>query len=232
MKIILCALVITAFVGMCFGESAPPQPDIDLLDKCPNYLFEPFKITPYLEVAVLLQEMPIEQRVQLLRKWASNPKDRNEQKLLVLCQMLFVKKDGSSIIGSSGLGYSHALNRFPDQPKFYGPIVVYEDCPISICLGYRLAGMAVPSSHYIEIGIKEELWRKTRYKVLSVEEQRRIIDDFVKSGEWADLVAFIGNPTFFTKQAEQDGTEQPATRSESKLEGSNKPQPESEGRSR
>jgi DNA-binding transcriptional regulator of glucitol operon len=34
------------------------------------------------------------------------------------------------------------------------------------------------------------------------------------------------------KEAEQDGTGQPATRPESKSEGSDKPQPESEGRSR
>jgi hypothetical protein len=39
------------------------------------------------------------------------------------------------------------------------------------------------------------------------------------------------NPTLET-QSEQDGTGQPATRSESDSEGSDKPQPEAEGRSR
>ena len=191
------------------GESSPQNTDVDLIDKCPDYHAESFKITPYLEVAVLLQEMPIEQRVESLRKWASDPKKRNEQKLHVLCQMLFVEKDGSSIISPSCLGGSSALGRFPAQSKFYGPIVVYEDCPILICKGYRLAGMAVPSSHLIEKGIKKELWRKTRYKVLSVDEQRKIIDGFLKSAEWADLVAYIGDPTFFTKQAERASTGQP-----------------------
>jgi hypothetical protein len=36
----------------------------------------------------------------------------------------------------------------------------------------------------------------------------------------------------YTKKVEQGGTEQPATRSESKSKGGDKPQPEAEGRSR
>ena len=50
------------------------------------------------------------------------------------------------------------------------------------------------------------------------------------SKEMVDLLA--RNPIFPKKKAEQAGTGQPATRTESKPEGGDKPQPESEGRSR
>ncbi len=52
------------------------------------------------------------------------------------------------------------------------------------------------------------------------------------------IVLFIGGPKVFSevsntpKEAEQAGTGQPATRPESDFQGSDKPQPESEGRSR
>jgi hypothetical protein len=45
-------------------------------------------------------------------------------------------------------------------------------------------------------------------------------------------VALLIAPALQTKSGEQDGAEQPATRPESRSEGSDKPQPESEGRSR
>jgi hypothetical protein len=47
-----------------------------------------------------------------------------------------------------------------------------------------------------------------------------------------DLAKALATANAATKKAQQDGTEQPATRSQSKSEGGDKPQPESDGRSR
>jgi hypothetical protein len=47
-----------------------------------------------------------------------------------------------------------------------------------------------------------------------------------------DLAKALATAKAATKNAQQDGTEQPATRSQSKSEGGDKPQPEAEGRSR
>ena len=47
---------------------------------------------------------------------------------------------------------------------------------------------------------------------------------------WRDGAVVLANPEKI--EAEQAGTGQPATRPESKSEGSDKPQPEAEGRSR
>jgi hypothetical protein len=47
-----------------------------------------------------------------------------------------------------------------------------------------------------------------------------------------DLAKALATVKSATKNAQQDGTGQPATRSQSKSEGSDKPQPEAEGRSR
>jgi hypothetical protein len=70
-------------------------------------------------------------------------------------------------------------------------------------------------------------------------EVRSVIDDTVPhfirilpSDRWKDIAVSFGTLEVGAKKTEKGGTEQPATRPESKSEGSDRPQPESEGRSR
>ncbi len=194
-------------IGFAVGESAPAQKMDDPIAKCPDYVFEAYKITPYLKLAISLQSMPIDKRAEKLREWASDPKNRYERQLHVICQMLFCRKDGSSVIRPSSIGASGAFERFQDRPEYYGPITIYKGCPIAVSDGYRLGGMPLPSSVIVETCIENNLWRESKYKMLSVEQQKKIINGFLKDKEWKDLIAHFDAPEFFTKQAEQGEVE-------------------------
>ncbi len=170
----------------------------ELLGRCSDYYFGKFKITPYLEFAQAFQTLPREVQAKKLMVWAEDP--LNERKLHILCQMLFCEKDGSSVIKPSGLGAAAGFERFPAKPHFYGPSAIYENCHILICDGHRIAGMQVPSSHYLRISIEKNLWREISYAPQSDEKQRAIIAAFLKSEIWSDLTVVYDDPTFFTHQ--------------------------------
>ena len=69
------------------------------------------------------------------------------------------------------------------------------------------------------------------YSVKRIEFEKFWIDKEKKTTPFHAISWLIVEP-IETEEAQQAGTEQPATHSQSKSEGSNKPQPESEGRSR
>ena len=232
MNIFLRLMISAASFGVCWGETGASSKLDDAISQCPDYTTEQFKMTPYIELVKILQAMPVEPRSATLRNWASVQDGVNERKLHVICQMLFCQKDGSSVIRPSVLGGNVVFDRFPTRTQFYGPIAVYKNCPILIASGYRLAGMALPSKALVESCIKGELWRESKFEVLSALEERKIIDEFLRDEEWTDLVGVVSHPEFFKNQAAQAGTGQPATRPESKSEGGDKPQLESEGHTR
>ncbi len=60
----------------------------------------------------------------------------------------------------------------------------------------------------------------------------RIVTPVELADQYAKVIDEIARSVKISKEGEQSGTGQPATRTESKSEGSDKPQPEGEGRSR
>ncbi len=232
MNTFLRFLITVAACGICHGEAVTGRKADEIISKCPDYMKEHYKMAPYIVIAKFLQTMPVESRAVVLRNWAAAEGGVNERKLHVICQMLFCREDGSSVIRPSVLGENGVFDRFPTRSEFYGPIVVYNNCPILLTNGYRLAGMALPSSVLVEGCIEGDLWRDSKFEVISAVEERKIIEEFLRDEKWADLVGEVGQPEFFKTQAEQAGTGQPATRTESKSEGGDKLQPEAEGLSR
>jgi hypothetical protein len=95
------------------------------------------------------------------------------------------------------------LGKFPLRPDFSAMADLFAEL--------RLSGGYDFSNH-----------KADAYKAL----HRKKVEDWRERAEARDRGKIAGTP------AEQAGTEQPATRPESKSEGSDKPQPEAEGRSR
>ncbi len=201
MNIFLRFLITVVACGICHGEAGANRNPDELISQCPDYMIEQYKMAPYIKIANFLQTMPVESRAATLRNWAAAEGGVNERKLHVICQMLFCRKDGSSVIRPSVLGGNGVFDRFP-RNEFYGPIAVYKNCPILLKNAYRLGGMALPSSVLVESCIKGDLWRDFKFEVLSAVEERKIIEEFLRDEKWADLVGEVGHLAFFKTQAE------------------------------
>jgi hypothetical protein len=197
------------------------------IETCPPIGWN-FRIVPYLSVAKSLQEEGSEKAILRLRSWANTGK--HEDQVVILCRMLFEAKKGQEfrrprIGGAAFFGGTD----YPDWPL--EPIDIYESIPILITNGYILGGVPEPSGRYLDFCVNNCEWRQARYSVRSHDELKAIVAKWLTSRKWTVALS-ARDLAFFTNQAEQDGTGQPATRPESKSEGGDKPQPEAEGRSR
>jgi hypothetical protein len=96
--------------------------------------------------------------------------------------------------------------------------------------GSEVEWIVLPRSQFESFSevVLESLPVGTTFSFLTLEEQQ--FGAFVPSGARDSISSRVTK--LEEAKAEQGGAGQPATRSQSKLEGSNKPQPEAEGRSR
>ena len=152
-----------------------------MLDNCADFQIQNYKVYPYLSVAVELQNMGTERRIQAIRSLAKN--QVNDNKIIVLCRMLFEMEKESEFrrprIGDAvflgGTDYS-------DWPL--EPIEIINGIPVLIVSGYSVAGKPETALSYLEYCITYCSWHTERYELKSDAEKQIAINLLIASQKW------------------------------------------------
>jgi hypothetical protein len=124
----------------------------------------------------------------------------------------------------------HAERKLSLSKRVGSAIVFWGSCLFSVHFGHSVVTnyertYVVRALKSIAADVSSE--RRDQYLILAEDYEKRRLSGAKLMLESEKVLRSLNS-----KEAEQAGTGQPATRSESKSEGSDKPQPESEGRSR
>lgn len=140
-----------------------------------------YRITPYLKLAISLQEMGEKKAIDKLKTWA---KDRGLNKqVILLCIMLFDKNEN--------IDYP-----FPvlGEPSYFGgtnlrdwekPIIqIYKGAPILLIRGHTMFGKGEDSPSYLNRCIKNCKWKKQKYRMIKKEKLRELMREFIFTTKW------------------------------------------------
>ncbi len=168
--------LILALVASC-GVAQTGDPPLRLC----RAIGEDFRIGPFLSVAASLQQMGQEEAVARLKVWAKD--GMNEDQVVVLCRMLFEKKEGGEfrrpMIGGADFFGSTSYGQWPLEP-----IAIHKGVPILITRGYSLGGWPEPSSAYLEYCVKNCQWGTVKFVEQDTDVLKKIIADFIKTSGW------------------------------------------------
>jgi hypothetical protein len=149
-------------------------------------------------VAASLQEMGQARAVGLLKKWGNS--GMYEDQVVILCRMLFEKKEGGDfrrpmLGGASFLGDT-SCDQWPAEP-----IAIHKGIPILITREYVLQGEPESSTAYLEYCLMNCQWSACQYAEQDAEGLKKIMADFVKTNDWKRALS-AEDESFLRRQAE------------------------------
>jgi hypothetical protein len=153
------------------------RPSFDL----PDWQMGRFKIAPYLQVAAELQGMGREAACQRLLEVARTHQEENQ--VIVLCRMLFQKRDPSEFrrpwIGAPSFFGGTDIKDWPLEP-----IEVIDGIPFLITRGYRLAGSPEPAESYLRMCMTECDWNPLPFTEPTPKRLKDALEKLTSSARW------------------------------------------------
>jgi len=160
----------------------------NLLINCNDLQYGNYKVQPYIETAVFLQNKNSSDAIALLKYFAGIYKYENQ--LHVLCKMLFQKKESKDfrrpLIGAASF---FANTDYIDWEK--EPIEIIDGVPFLITRGYSLAGKAETALMYIEYCEKNCDWNEFIYTTKTYSEIENALEKILKSSKWKNNLSAL-----------------------------------------
>jgi len=143
-----------------------------------------FNPEPFISAAISLQSMGKDAGSLVLLRAANTADFYDYDKLVVLCRMLFIFRDGIDY-RSPSLGHRefYGDTTFEDWPL--EPITVVDGCPFWI-VGLVFAGARSPdaASQYVSYCITNCAWNTFRYRQLNAGQKRSALAKLLQSPKW------------------------------------------------
>lgn len=122
-----------------------------------------FSPTAYLSLAIELQGLGRDRALMHLSSWAKGP---HAARVIPLCRMLFVPKDGRTF-RAPALGAPGSLPRSDGGEWPLEPIAIVDGVPFLITIGYTLAGLPESGNQYLDYCESSCAWNPVRYSIKS-----------------------------------------------------------------
>ncbi len=179
-------LTVCAAHGQSFSEA---------IRNCPDFQYEPYKVSPYISAAIQLQSMGQDSAVSVLRSCCGI--DGNENKVIILCRMLF-ESDGEMRRPLMGGAVFPGNTTYDDWPA--EPIEIVQNIPFLIVRGYMLGGLPEQAIDYLEYCTLQCTWRDEVYSMPSESELLTSLNKMLDSDKWqtpltADETQFFQDQT-------------------------------------
>ncbi|MDB5306218.1 MAG: hypothetical protein JWO38_420 [Gemmataceae bacterium] len=139
-----------------------------------------YKVDPYLAAAEWLQEAGKDKATETLAKWAE---ERDGDKVIVLCRMLFVvRPKGEFRRPSIGAPFQPGGADSRDWPL--EPLELVDGVPFLVVRGYVLGGYPEPAREYLDYCLDKCDWSTKKYKPKTAEEKQKALAKLMASDKW------------------------------------------------
>jgi hypothetical protein len=142
-----------------------------------------YKVDPYIRAAMALQAIGKEQACKQLASFAE--KTDNNDKVIVLCRMLFKeKKDGKFRRPSIGAPFFVGKTSMADWPR--EPIEIVDGVPLLITWGYLVYGLPESAESYLNYCQESCDWNDYKFKKKTYDEQTKALTKLFDSKKWGE----------------------------------------------
>lgn len=155
------------------------------LANLPEITGETYKITPFLNTAISLQKVGKETAIKILK--AALAVENQDQKIIVLCRMLFVPRQNQQFRNPMlGLPLHLGMTKMENWPLT--PIEIVDGVPFLIVRGYLLAGHAESGAQYLDYCLENCDWNNYQYQEKSLSQKEQALEKFFADPKWQGIV--------------------------------------------
>lgn len=153
----------------------------EIIENCPDFQLEQYKVLPYITAAVELQNMGEQSAVSLLREYAEI--GENNSKVIVLCRMLFdAEETGEFRRPLIGAALFLGNTDYSDWPR--EPVELVRNIPFLVVRGYFLGGLPESAIDYLEYCVQNCIWKEESYRIPSDSDLLASMEDLLNSDKW------------------------------------------------
>ncbi len=179
----LVAVALLCLAGCASRPVRETRLDLQSLPRYSN--IHPYKLEPFVPVAISLQKLGPERGSQALLNAAGTAKDEDYEKIVVLCRMLFkFRESKDSIYPSLGERVFIGGTTYAEWPL--EPIELVDGYPFWIVRGFNGGGARSPNAaaRYVSYCISNCEWNTFKFRMLSKRQKHVALEKLINSAKW------------------------------------------------
>lgn len=184
-------IVALSFCGLLYSNQVE-----SLLTNCPQYNFEQYRVIPYIQAAMVLQEMGSREALDSLYKYSDDSKYLYQ--IMVLARMLFESEPGKDFRRPL-IGGAVFIGNTDYDDWSLEPICLVDGVPFLIVRGYILGGLPESATSYLDYCRENARWKDEIYQIPSQQQLEDALNQLITSGNW-DSPLNLQDVEFLTQQ--------------------------------
>lgn len=149
------------------------------INNCPDFQYQQYAVFPYIEAAILLQNIGRESALPILQECCED--GENQNKIIILCRMLYENEDEMRrpLIGATTFPGNSTYTDWASEP-----IELVQNIPFLLVRGYCLGGCPESALNYLEYCELNCTWRDEIYSMPSDDKLLSALDELLNSEKW------------------------------------------------